>query len=125
YLQNYEKEQDYSAINQKFSNLTDFCQTALEQQLSYPAKRSRPAFFYFASQLVEHEINEDALLQISVGFEFIHTALLFHDDIMDQDRMRRGNPTIHTVFSEEHTIQKLQGDPHHYGISQAISLGDI
>lgn len=52
--------------------------------------------------------------QIAAGYEILHTSLLIHDDIFDKSLLRRGEKTV---------FQKLGGD--HYGISQAICLGDI
>lgn len=57
--------------------------------------------------------NED-ILKIAAALEILHSAILVHDDIIDQSPTRRGQPSLYKV---------LGGD--HYGISQAISLGDI
>lgn len=54
------------------------------------------------------------IIQPAVAFEVFQTAILAHDDIMDRSALRRGKPTIYQI---------LGGD--HYGISQAICLGDI
>lgn len=54
------------------------------------------------------------ILKISAAFEILHAALLIHDDIMDQSPTRRGQPSLYKA---------LGGD--HYGISQAINIGDI
>jgi len=45
----------------------------------------------------------------------VHTALLMHDDMMDQDDVRRGKPTTHKYFEN--------GD-RHYGDSMAVDVGD-
>ncbi len=54
------------------------------------------------------------ILKISAAFEILHTSLLIHDDIIDQSPKRRGIPSL---------FKALGGN--HYGISQAITLGDI
>lgn len=51
---------------------------------------------------------------IAAAYEILHTSLLIHDDVMDKSLTRRGKKTLY---------QQLGGD--HYGISQAISLGDV
>lgn len=56
----------------------------------------------------------DGILKIAAALEILHTALLIHDDIMDKSPTRRGQPALY---------EALGGG--HYGISQAISLGDI
>jgi geranylgeranyl diphosphate synthase type I len=40
--------------------------------------------------------------------ELIHTFSLIHDDIMDKDEMRRGKPSVHTLWGEPMAI--LAGD---------------
>lgn len=54
------------------------------------------------------------ILKISVAFELFQTAVLAHDDIIDQSLTRRNSPTLHI---------KLGGD--HHAISQTICLGDL
>lgn len=54
------------------------------------------------------------IVKVGAAFEILHTALLIHDDIIDQSPARRGQPSLH---------EALGGN--HYGVSQAISLGDI
>ncbi len=50
-----------------------------------------------------------AILPVSCGVEFIHNFLLVHDDIVDNDKLRRGKPTIHENL----------------GIPKAIIIGDM
>lgn len=84
------------------------------------AKRLRGAFVWYGWQL-RSQINRSTDQQIenvwkvAEGVEMIHTALLMHDDFMDQDKVRRGGPTTQEFFAE--------GDPH-FGESIAVCLGD-
>lgn len=57
---------------------------------------------------------EVEILRIGAAIEILHAAILIHDDVIDQSATRRNQPTLYKA---------LGGD--HYGISQAISLGDI
>jgi len=66
----------------------------------------------------------DRVLPIMTGIEFLQSYLLVHDDIMDQDELRRGGPTLHVWFEKECKEQGLIGDCKHYGVSQAITSGD-
>lgn len=56
---------------------------------------------------------DNEIYKIAAAYEIFHTAILVHDDIIDQSDLRRGKPSLYHA---------LGGD--HYGISQAISLGD-
>src|SRR3989344_2562700 len=55
-------------------------------------------------------------LLASLVIEIIHSFLLIHDDFMDQDDLRRGEPTMHKKYAKDH------GD--HYGESMAVNIGD-
>jgi len=54
--------------------------------------------------------SEQKVLPVAAAFEMIHTYSLIHDDLpaMDNDSLRRGKPTSHTVFGEALAI--LAGD---------------
>jgi geranylgeranyl pyrophosphate synthase len=65
---------------------------------------------------------EDAnVLKVATAIELIHSSFLIHDDIMDQDEQRRGDDSIYIKYQKELKVKENL----HYGISQAISLGDI
>jgi geranylgeranyl pyrophosphate synthase len=46
----------------------------------------------------------EAALDLGVGLELLHNATLVHDDLQDGDRMRRGKPTVWSIFSAEQAI---------------------
>ncbi len=61
---------------------------------------------------------------LMTAIEFLQSYLLVHDDIMDRDTVRRGGPTIHIWFDKKCRSEDLLGDCTHYGVSQAIIVGD-
>ncbi|MCI6774479.1 short chain isoprenyl diphosphate synthase IdsA [Methanobrevibacter boviskoreani] len=69
-------------------------------------KMLRPALTLLSSQAVGG--NREDALKTAAAFEMIHTFSLIHDDIMDDDDMRRGKPSVHTVWGEPLAI--LAGD---------------
>ena len=63
-------------------------------------------------------------LNAAAAIELVHSALLTHDDIMDNDYTRRGNPTIFAQYLNDGNKANYS-DYNLYGISQGISVGDI
>ena len=59
-------------------------------------KRIRPALLLLAAKLAGHHGDRAVLLGGVV--EFLHTATLLHDDIIDGGEMRRGKPSASAVF---------------------------
>ena len=84
----------------------------LFQAMHYSAtaggKRIRPLFVYASGRALN--LNEDHLDGIAVAIELIHTYSLIHDDLpsMDDDDLRRGQPSCHRKFDEATAI--LAGD---------------
>lgn len=72
-------------------------------------KRLRPVLCLAAAEAVSGG-SKDRLLSAGCAIEFIHTYSLIHDDLpaMDDDVLRRGNPTCHVAFDEATAI--LAGD---------------
>ena len=54
--------------------------------------------------------SSDEVLPLAAAIEMIHTYSLIHDDLpaMDDDELRRGQPTCHVAFGEDVAI--LAGD---------------
>lgn len=82
----------------------------------------------FASKLSENleETHPDKILlkKMALVLELTHSALLLHDDVMDQDNFRRGQKTFNFLMSEmgkEKGFEKAS----HQGDSLAICLGDL
>jgi geranylgeranyl diphosphate synthase type I len=65
-----------------------------------------------------------AVLRCASAFEVLHSALLIHDDIMDNDRLRRG---FRTIFAQYESIgtRCRACDPERFGRSMGICAGDI
>ncbi len=51
---------------------------------------------------------DNAIISISVGVEFLHNASLIHDDIIDKDNFRRGKPAFHFRFRNYHQQYNLK-----------------
>ncbi len=78
-------------------------------------KRIRPALTLISSQLCGYSGSRHIALAAAV--EFIHTATLLHDDVVDESKLRRGLPTANEVFGNKASV--LVGD---FLLSQAFQF---
>lgn len=81
---------------------------AMRHAVLLGGKRMRPLLVYAAGEAVGAE---SALLDApAVAVELIHAYSLVHDDLpsMDDDALRRGQPTVHVAFDEATAV--LAGD---------------
>jgi len=69
-------------------------------------KRLRPMLTIASAAACGYEGAGDAMLAASV--EFMHTATLFHDDVVDESDMRRGKQTARLVWGNQESV--LVGD---------------
>lgn len=70
-------------------------------------KRIRPAVVMLGAEAVRRGSAME-ILPAALALEVTHTFTLIHDDIMDGDSIRRGVPTVHTLWDEATAI--LAGD---------------
>jgi len=69
-------------------------------------KRLRPLLVILAARALGYSADKHVALAAIV--EFIHTATLLHDDVVDASAMRRGQSTANTVWGNEASV--LTGD---------------
>jgi geranylgeranyl diphosphate synthase type II len=90
-------------------NLSDTrLDAAMKYSLMASGKRLRPILCMAAAETVGNPT--DAVVRTACAIEMIHTYSLIHDDLpaMDNDDMRRGNPTCNVQFDEATAV--LAGD---------------
>ena len=86
---------------------------ALKEALAYtlfaPGKRVRAILVLWCCELVAGQDNSNARMA-AAALEMVHTYSLVHDDLpaMDDDDLRRGQPTCHRAFDEATAV--LTGD---------------
>jgi geranylgeranyl diphosphate synthase type I len=65
-------------------------------------KRIRAALVATGAALFRDETRPGpAVIQTACALELLHTYFLIHDDIMDDDDMRRGGPAVHIALAEQ------------------------
>lgn len=92
-----------------------------------PAKRLRPAVLMMACGSVGGEEREAIAVPAAAGIELFHTWTLVHDDLIDNDRLRRGQATVHQAMSvrarERYGLPDGLADD--YGRDVAVLTGDM
>ena len=78
-------------------------------------KRMRPALLLMMARALGYQGTQHCLLAAVV--EFIHTATLLHDDVVDESELRRGRDTANAVFGNAASV--LVGD---YLYSRAFEM---
>jgi len=86
-----------------------------EYVLSSGGKRVRPALLLLAARLCDYQ--GDKAVPLASVVEFIHTATLLHDDVVDSATLRRGIASANTLWGNEASV--LVGD---FLFSKSFSL---
>ena len=71
-------------------------------------KRVRPALHILSNYAVGGEGGRENSIRIAAVMEFLHTATLVHDDIIDNAETRRNRPSINSRFGNQAAV--LMGD---------------
>lgn len=101
---------DMQAVNQLIQQQVD-SEVALINQLGFyivnsGGKRLRPLLTVLSARAMGIDNNDHHTLAAIV--EFIHTATLLHDDVVDESTMRRGRETANAIFGNQASV--LVGD---------------
>ena len=71
-------------------------------------KRMRPLLTVAAARLCGYAADDDRHIKLATCVEFIHSATLLHDDVVDVSALRRGRPTANSVWGDKASV--LVGD---------------
>lgn len=115
---------NFQKVNDQEKSLYKHILAHIKEHNLRPAKRLRSSFVYYAYKML-HGKDEKSITNAAMSTELIHTALLMHDDFMDQDDIRRGKPTTQKFYQKYHKQKGYRGSSIHYGESMAINAGDI
>jgi len=116
---------DMQAVDQviraRLSSNVVLIRQVAEYIISAGGKRMRPALVLLAARAsgytgtVHHEL--------AAVVEFIHTATLLHDDVVDESSLRRGRDTANAVFGNAASV--LVGDfLHSRAFQMMVEIGD-
>jgi len=90
-------------------------------------KRFRPALVFICAGLSGGNDALSRAIPIACASELYHSSMLIHDDVIDDDSVRRGGPTVH-VKTRDELLASSEASPENavrYGTACAILSGDI
>lgn len=86
-------------------------------------KMIRGALVLFSHDMCGNS-NQHYAMRCAAAIELLQSYLLIHDDIMDRDKFRRGNPSIFHQYSL--MLPESQAESaEHFGASMGICAGDV
>lgn len=98
-----------------FSAEETLIRSVLSHVRAQKGKQIRPIFIILCAKLCG--VPQMATYRMAAAFEMLHTASLVHDDVVDNTAMRRGQPSINSLFDNKTAV--LAGD---YMLSKAIKF---
>ncbi len=101
---------DFEAVNQVIVDQL-YSDVALVESIGHyiidaGGKRMRPVLVLLSARSCGYEGTEH--IRLAAVIEFIHTATLLHDDVVDMSAMRRGRPTANEKWNNPSSV--LVGD---------------
>lgn len=88
-------------------------------------KKLRPQFCAWGWIAAGGEKSSITPVHLGAAVELLHAMALFHDDVIDDASLRRGNQTTHRRFADIHQSSHLLGESRRFGEGVAILIGDI
>ena len=104
-----------AAIRKRLDSDVVLIRTIGDYIIGSGGKRLRPALVLLSAKACGYQGEQHALMGAIV--EFIHTATLLHDDVVDESDLRRGRSTANAVFGNPASV--LVGD---YLYSRAFEM---
>jgi geranylgeranyl diphosphate synthase, type I len=111
----------------KVDKISPVAKEMMEYILEYNlrgGKRVRPILTVFGYKACGGK-NENAIIDAALAVELMESFLLIHDDIMDQDELRRGYLTMHKIYENKCKRSYKSKNSKRFGESMAMIAGDI
>lgn len=117
---------DYFKLKRKeLSRQYDWAGDAIDRLEAFvlPGKMVRGGLVVLSARPKGKTALRDAIA-VGSALELLHSGILIHDDIMDQDKVRRGLPTLFAQYADFAVSKKLP-DSQRYGESMGACVGII
>jgi len=111
----------------RVNNISPVSKEMMEHIMEYNlrgGKRIRPILVIFGYKACGGK-DIKAIIDAAIAVELMESFLLIHDDIMDQDDMRRGYLSMHKIYENRSKRCFLGNDAKRYGESMAMIAGDV
>ncbi len=112
-------DDDFEAVNRFITHHLDTGVPLIREVGDYivdsGGKRMRPLVSLLSARAAGYQGGQH--VDVAAVIEFLHTATLLHDDVVDESSLRRGRPTVNAVWGNSASV--LVGD---FLISRALQL---
>jgi octaprenyl-diphosphate synthase len=119
-------EDDFEAVNQlilnNLSSHVPLVEEISEYLIDAGGKRLRPLLVLLAAKSVGY--NSRQHISLAAIIEFLHTAMLLHDDVVDGSELRRGRKTVNASWGNPASV--LVGDfLHSRAFEMMVEIGNL
>lgn len=104
-----------AALNENLKPHLDLVRQTASHLIFSGGKRIRPLLTVLSARICGY--NDEFINKFSTITEFLHTATLLHDDVVDGASIRRGKPVAHSIWGAPITV--LVGD---FLLARALSI---
>ncbi len=117
---------DFQAVNDLIINSLSSHVPLVEEISEYlieaGGKRLRPLLVLLSARANGYEGTDH--IKLAAVIEFLHTAMLLHDDVVDQSELRRGRKTVNSTWGNAASV--LVGDfLHSRAFEMMVEIGDM
>jgi len=102
-------QEDLTRVEQQIKAVTEVDFPDLGELLKHillGGKAIRPALTLLSARFYDYDL--ERLLPMATSVELMHTSTLVHDDAIDKSSVRRGRPTVNSLWGEDRAV--LLGD---------------
>ena len=119
-------EQDFAAVNQlileSLRSHVPLVEEISEYLIDAGGKRLRPLLVLLSANAAGYQGTQH--VKLAAIIEFLHTAMLLHDDVVDASELRRGRKTVNATWGNPASV--LVGDfLHSRAFEMMVEIGDL
>ncbi|MBF67875.1 MAG: octaprenyl diphosphate synthase [Gammaproteobacteria bacterium] len=109
-------------IRQSLTSRVPLVEEIAEYLIQAGGKRLRPLLALLSAKACGY--NKGQHIKLAAVIEFLHTAMLLHDDVVDESMLRRGRKTVNAAWGNPASV--LVGDfLHSRAFEMMVEIGDM